>query len=102
MKNGFWSLPVPKHFATAPIVGYQFEDVEVGEGVTGRACYFPRNTNPSLGINKRALFLPPSGRRKNEVSKLSRFGVVIHVLHNEKVEPLKHVAGHGLVDPRVS
>ena len=47
-------------------------------------------------------FSPQAGRGQHEVSELRRFRRVVHVLNDEKVEPLEHVAGHALVDPRMS
>src|SRR5262245_53637821 len=76
--------------------------MKIGKGLAGCAGNLSRDADPPLRVDRHAFLLTPGGRRQDEISKMSRLGVVLHVLHDEKVEPLEHIARHALVDPGMS
>ena len=45
---------------------------------------------------------PPGSRGEHQIGQLGRFGGVIHVLNDQKIEARQDIAEHVLVDPRMS
>src|SRR5271165_4348823 len=52
LENRFWGRPFFEHFSAAPILGDQFEDIEVRQGLAWRSGDFFDQPDPSLGVNE--------------------------------------------------
>ena len=56
---------------------------------------------PAFRIDERAFFLAPTGRGQNEIGHAGGLRRVVHVLHDEKIEPFQNVPALVLIDPRM-
>ncbi len=83
-----------KHFAAAPGFGHQAEDAKVGQSLhPAPRATFLRTPIPPFGVDERPFLLAPTRRGQHRSRKLRGFRRVIHVLHDQKIEPAQNVAG---------
>ena len=85
-EGGGWGGPFFEHFATAPGVGKELEDAEVGEGLAGGVADLFEGADAAFGVDEGATFFAPGGGWKEEVRGLGGLGGGIHVLDDEEVQ----------------
>ena len=100
LERGFGRGPAREHFAAAPVLGDEFEDVEIGERLAGGAADFFGEADAALGIDHGAFLFAPAGGGQVKVGEAGGFGRGIHVLHDEEIEFVESSGGEvALMDP---
>src|SRR5262245_16857698 len=94
-------FPIAEHFSASPIFGHQFENAKIREGFAGGSSKWPNDSKPPFGIDECAFLLSPTGGRQHQVGYLCRLSAAIHILDNQKIEPIENVARLPLIDPRM-
>ncbi len=75
--------------------------MEICKCMARRAADFLDQTDAPLGVDECAFLLAPTRRREQQIGELSGLSRVIHVLHDQKIEPGEDLAKPALVNPRV-
>ena len=101
LEHRLGATPRREHLAAAPVMRDQLEDGEIGQRLPGRLATFlirPMRRSELMNVPS---FSPQPAAGRTRCASCGRLGGVVHVLHDQKIEPLEDLAHLPLVDPRV-